>query len=294
VGYDQTRYLNAHIDYKTKLSGGAYLQHLFPPPGDKLEIYPFSTPGSFISLTDTLQHEFRLEIRDSYGNLSTVRFSIQKNKPVSPPAISSGVLMKPGELNVFESPDLQVYLPEQVLYDSFYFKNSIMPGGQPLAFSAVHNIHSPLVPLHDFITVRIKADKTIPYQYRERLLIKKTTKENITVRKAAWEMGMYAAKFREFGSFQLVADDQPPVISGLTSRSDLSRSARITIYVKDNYDQVNDFRAELDGKWLRFVQRGNTFTYKFDENCGPGEHELKITVVDEAGNKTLQVYSFKR
>ena len=65
--------------------------------------------------------------------------------------------MKPGELNVFESPDLQVYLPEQVLYDSIYFKNSIMPGGQPLAFSAVHNIHSPLVPLHDFITVRIKA-----------------------------------------------------------------------------------------------------------------------------------------
>lgn len=294
VGYDQTRYLNAHIDYKTKLSGGAYLQHLFPLPGDKLEIYPFCTPGSFISLTDTLQHEFRLEIRDSYGNLSTVRFSIQKNQPVSLPAISSGVLMKPGELNVFESPDLQVYLPEQVLYDSIYFKNSMMPGGQPLAFSAVHNIHNPLVPLHDFITVRIKADKTIPYQYRERLLVKKTTKDNITVKKAAWEMGMYAAKFREFGSFQLVADDQPPVISGLASRSDLSRSARITIYVKDNYDQVNDFRAELDGKWLRFVQRGNTFTYKFDENCGPGEHELKITVVDEAGNKTLQVYSFKR
>ena len=294
VGYDQTRYLNAHIDYKTKLAGGAYLQYLFPLPGDKLGIYPYCTQGSFISLPDTLPHDFRLDIRDAYGNLSTVRFTLQRNQAIVQAPIPSGVLMRAGELNVFESPDLQVYLPEQVLYDSIYFRNSVSPGGQPLSFSAVHNIHSPLVPLQDFITVRIRADKTIPYQYRERLLVKKTTRDNVSVRKADWEMGMYSARFREFGSFQLVADDQPPVISGLAARSDLSRASRITLYVRDNYDQVNDFRAELDGKWLRFVQRGNTFTYKFDENCPAGEHELKVSVIDEAGNKTIQAFSFKR
>jgi murein DD-endopeptidase MepM/ murein hydrolase activator NlpD len=294
VGYDQTRYLNAHIDYKTRLSGGAYLQHLFPLPGDKLDIYPYSAPGSFIHLEDTAKHQYRLEIKDSYGNTSNIRFSLQRNNsPVSNPS-NSGILMMPGELNVFESPDLQVYLPERVLYDSIYFKNTVVAGGQPLTFSPVHTIHTCLTPLHDYITIRLRPDKTIPYQLRDRLLIKKITRNVVNVRKADWEMGMYSAKFREFGTFQLIADNQPPVVSGLVTGSDLSKAAKITIYIRDNYDQVKDFRAELDGKWLRFVQRGNTFTYKFDENCPRGEHELKISVVDEAGNKTAQAFSFKR
>ncbi len=294
IGYDETRFLNAHIDYKTKLAGGAYLQYLFPLPGDKLNIYPYSSPGSFISLSDTVPHEFRLEIKDANGNSSNVRFTLQKNAETKTTYTGSGMLMRPGELNVFESPEIQVFMPEQVLYDSIYFKSIATSGAQPLAFSLVHNIQSHLTPLQDYITVRIKPDKTIPYQLRDRLVIKKTTGDNVTVRKTEWEMGMYAAKFREFGSFQLVADDQPPVISGLASRADLSKAPKITIYVRDNYNQVKDFRAELDGKWLRFVQRGNTFTYKFDENCQRGEHELKISVVDEAGNKTIQAFSFKR
>jgi len=294
VGYDQTRFLNAHIDYRTKLSGGSYLQYLFPLPGDKLDIYPYSAPGSFITLADTSKHEFRLEVKDSYGNTSNVRFSLQRSTSQALKPSPGGILMRPGELNVFESPDLQVYMPEQVLYDSIYFNNSVSDGGQPLAFSPVHTIHTPLTPLHEYISIRLKPDKTIPYQLRDRLLIKKITRDDISVKKAEWEMGMYAAKFREFGIFQLVADDQPPVISGLANRSDLSKAAKITIYVRDNYDQVKNFRAELDGRWLRFVQRGNTFTYTFDEICQRGEHELKISVVDEAGNTTAQAFSFRR
>lgn len=294
ISYDETRYLNAHIDYRTKFSGGAYFQNLFPLTGDKLGIYPYCSPGSFIVLDDTLKQDFRLDIKDAYGNTSTVRFAVQKTLMKAPSPLTSGILMHAGELNVFESPDLQVYLPEQALYDSIYFKTSVMSETQPLAFSPLYIIHTPVIPLQDYITVRIRADKTIPYHLREKLLIKKQTKDKISVKKAAWEMGFYAAKFREFGIFQLVADDQPPVISGFKAGADLSKSAGITLNVKDNFDQVNDFRAELDGKWLRFVQRGNTFVYKFDENCRKGEHDLTISVLDEAGNKAIQRFTFRR
>lgn len=294
IGYDETRFMNAHIDYKTKLSGGPYLQYLFPLPGDKLDIYPYAEPGKFLHLTDTLEHEYRLEIRDAYGNSSNVRFVLQKNGSSLSVPLKLGTLMKQGELNVFETTELQVFLPEQALYDSIYFRNSVLPGGQPLAFSPVHIIQTPMTPVQDYFTLRMKADKTIPYQLRDRLLIKKTTKDDITVRKAVWEMGLYSAVFREFGTFQLVADDQPPVISGLAQGADLSKSQKITIYIRDNFDQVKDFRAELDGKWLRFVQRGNTFTYKFDEICQQGEHVLKISVHDEAGNKAVQEFRFRR
>jgi hypothetical protein len=293
ISYDETRYLNAHIDYKTKSAGGSYLQFLTPLPGDALGIYPYSKPGTFIELKDTSTHTYQLEVQDPYGNTSKLQFNLQRSVSIYPAPFQAN-LMKPYELNVYETEDMELYLPERLLYDSIYFKHSSLPGGQPLAYSVLHNIHSATVPLHSNFTIRLRPDKTIPYQFRDRLLIKKITRDDVSVRKADWEMGMYSAKFREFGSFQLIADNQPPVISGMVSGSDLSKAAKITIYIRDNYDQVKDFRAELDGKWLRFVQRGNTFTYKFDENCPRGEHELKISVVDEAGNKTVQAFSFRR
>ena len=40
--------------------------------------------------------------------------------------------------------------------------------------------------------------------------------------------------------------------------------------------------------------KGRNFIYKFDERCGPGNHELKITAVDLVGNSTTKTYNFTR
>jgi len=59
--------------------------------------------------------------------------------------------------------------------------------------------------------------------------------------------------------------------------------------------EIKNFRAELDGKWLRFTNdKGRSFIYKFDEMCPPGNHELKVSVDDEAGNKTEKIFHFTR
>ena len=58
---------------------------------------------------------------------------------------------------------------------------------------------------------------------------------------------------------------------------------------------MKNFRAELDGKWLRFTNdKGRSFIYIFDEKCGRGSHELKISIQDEAGNTTEKIYHFTR
>jgi len=292
IGYDETRYLNAHIDYKTKMSGGSYIQFLTPLMGDKLTIYPFSRPGGYIELRDTAVHAYRLEVIDPYGNTSELQFNLQRSASLAPVSTQPN-LMRPEELNVYETDDMELYMPENLLYDSIYFRYSFAPGGLPLTFSKIHTIHTPTVPLHANFTLRLRPDKTVPYQYRDRLVIRKITRSNVTVKKANWAMGKYSADFRDFGVFQLIADDQPPQLSGFPG-ANLSAASKISIYVRDDNSVVKNFRAELDGKWLRFVQRGNTFTYIFDEKCSRGEHQLKFSVEDEAGNKTVQNYSFTR
>ncbi|HXS56574.1 MAG TPA: hypothetical protein VN726_10655, partial [Hanamia sp.] len=102
--------------------------------------------------------------------------------------------------------------------------------------------------------------------------------------------------FKTFGNFELVADDEPPVIvSSFHENANLAKTRSIIITPKDNNDEIKDFRAELDGKWLRFTNdKGRSFIYIFDEMCSPGNHELKISVADEAGNVTDKIYHFTR
>lgn len=296
VGYDETRYLNAHIDYRTKLSGGSYLQHVFPLDGDKLTIYQNKPPERFISLKDTAVHHFRLEVKDPYGNKSEARFSLQRSARLISPKSKPGQLMLADQINVYETENIQVMIPEKGIYDSIYFTHSVRAKTASTGFSPIHDLQTYQVPVHNQFTVRIKTDNTIPYPLRDRMLIRKITKSETDVRKAKWELGWYAATFREFGSFQLISDDVPPQINiqGVTDGANMSRASRIIVTATDNNEAVRNFRAELDGKWLMFSQKSRTFTYKFDEHCSPGNHILKISVDDEAGNSAVKTVRFTR
>ena len=117
------------------------------------------------------------------------------------------------------------------------------------------------------------------------------------VLKVDWQDEWAGARFRDFGSFQLVIDNEAPQILpiGFTDGSNISKAARLMITVKDNLDEFKKFRAELDGKWLRFSNdKGRTYIYKFDEMFTPGEHTLVISVEDEAGNKAVKTFKLTR
>ena len=103
--------------------------------------------------------------------------------------------------------------------------------------------------------------------------------------------------FEDFGNFQLIIDTEPPEIIpiGFSDGADLSKASRIIFIVKDNNEQFRNFRAELDGHWLRFTNdKGRSFIYDFDEKCSKGIHELVVSVEDEAGNRTVRRFGFVR
>jgi hypothetical protein len=295
VGYEETRYLNAHIDHRFKKSGGSYLQHLFRLEGDRLGIYLDSLSDG-IRLPDSTVRRFRIEVSDPYGNTSVARISIQRSGVVKSADASPGRRMRPGELGIYETDDLQVVIPEDALYDSIHFRHAKLPSsGMVNAYSPVHEVHTPNVPLHTAMTVRVKADRPIPYPLRDRMILRKTTGAEHQVQKARWEAGWHAANFREFGRFQLLADEIPPTIQfvGLTDGSRIAGS-KIVVNVDDDHKAVRNFRAELDGRWLMFSQRGRTFTYRVDERLTPGKHSLRVSVDDEAGNRSTRTIEINR
>lgn len=297
IGYEETRYLNAHIDYKTKKAGGPYIEQVFSLPGNRLNIYHNLNGDGKIDLSDKKPHKISMEVKDAYGNTSLVRFQVQQDPSYDGnKATPCPNRMYPDSKNIFENSQVEFYLEEGSLYDSICFRYRELPPVLPNSYSGTYRLHTPLVPLHNYFTLRLRPTMAVPNNLKDKLVIVRTdrgTKEAVVTR---LENGWYSGQFRAFGDFQLVADTVPPAIIplGVHNGANLSGAARISFRLGDNLSGVNSYEARLDGQWLLFAQRGNVIYYLFDDHCPPGAHTLVVKVSDKAGNQSIYTLQFKR
>jgi hypothetical protein len=292
-----TRNVNAHFDYKTKANGGPYLQQLFRLPGYTNSIYYSLKNEGVIDVSDGGIHQMKIEVKDGYGNTSVLNFSVKYKEGVVSNWQPPGKMFYPQMLDGFESPDCAFYIGEKCLYDSVhinYIKSNVV---LPNAVSPVYSIGAVYIPLQDSFLVRIKPNGNFGVGKNDKVVMQRFAGAKKDVEKVQWQGGWASARFRDFGNFQLLVDEEPPQIIpvGFVNGANLSRASRIVFIIKDNLNSFKNFRAELDGKWLRFTNdKGKSFIYNFDEHCLSGNHELKISVEDEAGNLATQTFTFTR
>jgi Peptidase family M23 len=297
ISYSDTRYMNAHIDYKTKASGGPFLQHLSELPGFLNSIYDTRYGNGVLDISDGQPHIISITVYDTELNESHINFTIQFQGGAVSTAKPAGNLFYPMMLDGFESSECEFFIGERCLYDSVHINYSKAPNGNTMSVSALHTIGSAAIPLQDFILVRIKPSTTLTANQQNKTVMQRYAGAKKLVEKVTWQNGWAAARFRDFGSFQLLVDEQAPVITpvGFSNGADMSKASRIVFTVKDNLEKHKDWWAELDGKWICFTNdKGRSFIYTFDEHCLPGNHSLVVSVADEAGNITQQNYQFKR
>ncbi len=292
VSYDETRYLNAHIDYKLRTNGGPWLQHLSRLPGYNNGIYKEASGDGVIDISDGTEHSIKVNVKDADGNLSVIAFAVRSTGHAAP-VTAAAPLFKPGYMNIFENDRLSFYLDENELYDSVHFNISPVAGTH--AGGTAYKLHSGEVPVHTFYNVKIKNSNAA---HPDRMVMRRWWGSKDDYDKAVPEGGgWFRSSFKALGNVELYEDLVPPAITPVGFRNGMNASGinRIVFVIRDETDELRNFRAELDGHWLRFSNdKGKTFVYKFDEHCPPGEHELKISVEDVAGNKAERVYRFTR
>ncbi len=295
ISYTDTRYLNAHIYYKLRASGGSYVQHLSRLPGNKGKFYKSDGSDGIIDLENSGSHAIKINVLDPNGNNSTIRFSISSRgtSPTGTPvAAQASKQFHPGFINIFENEQVKFYLPENALYDSFNFRYNQT---RDVKGKIVHQVHNATVPLHTYFNLHLK-EQFLPADTGKVVMHRFYGSKKDYV-KARLENGWYKASFREMGNFQLLVDSTAPKISsiGLVNNMNADKLSRIVFVVTDDTEEIKDFKALLYGKWLRFSNdKGRNFIYKFDEQCPPGKHELVVTAEDQVGNITQKIYTFTR
>ncbi len=295
ISYNETRGINANIDYPTHERGGPYYQLLFKMPGYSHSIYHEAKTGGRLHLEDGKLHEIRIELKDPYGNSSNLEFKVRYQPEEKKNALFPGKIFYPGMVDGYETPDVAFYLGEKCLYDSVHLVYQEIPATGKDIVSATHHFGSKQIPLADTMTVRIRL--SYPVSQKQRILLQWTDGKDFEVAKPEWLGDWATASFWNFGNFSLVLDTIPPTISipGVVENANLQKSNRIAVIVEDNNKKIKNFRGTLDGKWLMFTNdKAKAFIYHFDDNCKPGNHELKIYAEDEAGNSAAKVLHFVR
>ncbi len=295
ITYDETRCVNAHIDFKTRATGGPFLQMLSQLPGYSNGIYKSARgEDGVIKLNDAVSHEIKIVVSDTYNNSSTLTFDLKRDSAITErKEIATTKLFKPGNINVFENERLSFYLPENSIFDSFHFKlNEIAsPTG-----NNVYKIQDDYVPVYQYFPIKIKANFST--NDTGHIVMKQVNNGKEKYKKANYESGWYKSMFRDFGTYQLILDNTPPMVTAIGGFRDginVSKSNRIAFSVSDNTKEILQFSGYIDDNWILFSNdKGRVFIYTFDQYCPPGEHILKIVVKDLAGNTTEKNYRFTR
>jgi murein DD-endopeptidase MepM/ murein hydrolase activator NlpD len=301
IDFDENRYVNAFADFKLKEEGKGWYQTLFRTKGNQISNYTFlNAADGAIDIGYGQPHEVHIVLKDAAGNASDIRFTVT-GSAINDEASSKAncTLWTAGKTNQLKTNTLLFRTDADALYDDICLKYSEQASAKNL--SHIVQIQDTKVPLQSYATLSLKLNKLLPFALASKLVfihhIKAAALPGNNPQDAAaaqYEKGWAKAEVRTFGNYYVAVDTVPPVIKSLQKTAVLTKAKNIRFTVTDNLTSVQSFRAELDGKWLRFVRSGDTYTYIFDDRCATGKHSLNITATDENDNKRIFRYNFTR
>lgn len=295
VSYDDTRYLNGCIDYTKFIRDKTGIQHLSVLPGMKLQNYSISNLSGIINLQDQEVHNIEIVLKDVKGNTSRLITKVQLN-PTGNAVSSSGKTILPDEGKTLTSENAEINFSKKAMYDAVNFNLYEKNSGDVNAVSNTIVLQNPYTPVHDFYTLKIKPNRKLTSEEKDKTVVLFNYGSDKDAIKAKWNGDQAEAQFNRLGTAELILDKSLPSVSPVWKEGVMISGGSLRLKGSTTVGDIVSFRAELDGKWLRFARVKDDFIYTFDEKCskGSGSHTLKVTTVNTAGNTNMQTFTFQR
>lgn len=295
VSYDDTRYLNGCIDYTKFSRDKMAIQHLSVLPGMKLQNY--STPGlsGIISLQDEDIHTIEIVLKDAKGNTSRLTTKVQLGK-VSEKIPQMANVVLPNSGKTITTDHAEISFSKNAMYDAVNFSMYEKNSDDENTVSNTIVLQNPYLPVHDYYTLKIKPNRSLSREEKDKVVTLFNYGSDKDAVKAKWNGDQAEAQFNRLGTAELILDNSSPSVSPNWKEGAVVNGSTLRLKGSTKVGDIVSFRAELDGKWLRFSRVKNDFVYVFDEKCpkGSGIHTLKVTAINTAGNTTVQTFTFQR
>ncbi|HEX9980713.1 MAG TPA: M23 family metallopeptidase [Flavobacterium sp.] len=286
--FDETRYVNALIDYPRFKRTGQRVQRLFMKNRFPLSLIKTDDEGmGTITVAPNVAGVYRIEVSDFKGNKSTVsvplEYAAQLVNTVQE-SVKTPYFITPGKDYNFEKDNISVFFPAGTFYEDFY-----------LDFDVQENrliLNNKLIPVHTNFTISLKDNSAISEAERKQTFIGTIDGKRIGYNATTWKDGIYQTRVKAFGTYGLSKDTLAPVISIAKPIEGkwISSQKTLQLTIKDDLSGIKEFHGWLNGKWILFEYdyKSRKITHFFDDNIADeGRNELKVTVTDNVGNSAI-------
>ncbi|MDG1434914.1 MAG: M23 family metallopeptidase [Saprospiraceae bacterium] len=299
--FNETRYINAHLDYEEQVVKKSYFNRCYELPGNELSIYGIQSDAGIIPLSMGKASKIEMVIKDIAGNRSTLKFWIKRGEIKNLPSKVFNYILPYDEDNQIETGSLSLFLKKGTLYENLYLKYNTSIDESEGVFSTVHQIHDYKTPAHRYFDIGIKPSG-IPENMREKAFIaycgKSRSPQNCG---GKWKDGKLTTKVRDFGNYCIMIDTKSPSIEPISFKSNMRGASRMTFKVKENFETARNiepftYKVTVDGKWILMDYDGKNdlLIHRFDGSIQKGKHLLRIEVTDDRGNEKIYEREFTR
>ena len=299
--FAESRYINAHIDYKEKKINKKKFHRCYKLLNNRLSVYKEILKKGVFDFKDDTTHLIQFEVTDIYKNKSIVSFKVKstttniknENSMTFTPFSQHFSYMKP---NLFKEKNFQLHMESYTLYEDLDFQYLELDSMQGV-YGKVQHVHNDNVPSHKSFVISLKAK--IPAKLKDKVYIAKVDSNNrFWHMGGSWRNGMLSAKVREFGDFCIVADTIKPTIKGVNIYPGKKFNSQTTIKctISDKESGIKTYRAEIDSKWIlmEYDYKQKLLTYKIQKGLAKGKHTFTLVVSDKMKNETIYKAEFVR
>jgi murein DD-endopeptidase MepM/ murein hydrolase activator NlpD len=278
--FDQTRFVNAHIDYAEKVLTKNTIERCFKLPGDSFNCY-LQYP---LKLKPQKIYTGNLTITDINGNTNSLLFhfktSLRPSKPIKPH--KGWVWIKHQLPYNLKTKNALLLLPAGSLYQNIYLKYHTTKGSSEF-LSAIHHFNNNTIPLHKAATLSIKAqlDSTL----HSKAIIVQVDSAKTTFVGGLYKNNAVSALIRTLGSFAVAMDTVAPNVIFTNPKNVFSAADTLIFEIEDELTGIAKYQLSTKQQKLIGIYDAKTHTLILPAAVLPeGENELQLEATDFKNN----------
>ncbi|MCB9201496.1 MAG: M23 family metallopeptidase [Flavobacteriales bacterium] len=286
--FDETRYINALVDYQARTKYKSWIYKNYILPGNHLRMYDNVTNCGILSTKPNKTYDIKFIVYDYKGNSSSKTLYL-KGISNSEHDLQKEKTIPYNKTNFFSTDNYVVNFQENSFYEDL-----------PLQLEEKSRklyLHKSDVPVHKRFELKVKTDFLNKDLLEKAKFVRESNagayeKEFLT---SKIENGYLVANPRDFGIFSVEYDLIKPTIKPISNLN--NKLNEIKFFIQDKQSGIDTYDAFIDEKWIlaEYDAKNNLFSIDLNrENIPNGNHKLEIIVTDEANNTSKYLKNFTK
>ena len=291
--FDETRYVNALIDYGRYKKLGQRVQKLFAENPYPLSLIKPGTANGVISVTPGVTQNYKIEIGDFSENLTKIFIPIEFAElptKVNEVPITSKYRVKTDKESIFSLENVTVSIPANAFLKDFYMDFEVKNG--------ILHLHDDVEPAFANMTITFE-DSISAEKDRGKMFIGLVEGKKIYYYHTKRYKNSFTVYSKYLGDYKLFKDSMPPKIKidKKIGGKWISQQTELVFTVSDDLSGIKSYEGTLNGRWilLEYEPKTKKLIHCFSDGIvAEGKNDLKIVVTDNVGNSTIFETQFFR